>query len=92
MKNDTENVWGAEGKHGLLTQIENLKRNGGEGQGRKSLWGQRQRHWVCEGVGEEADDREGGNRGQCEIAREGMRSLSRPVVKDCYTIICLSRL
>lgn len=25
-------------------------------QERKSLRGQRQRHWVCEGVGEEADD------------------------------------
>lgn len=58
---------------------------------RKSLRGQRQRHWGCEGVGGEADDeREGTESG--EIAEEGMLSLSRPLVKDCYIMIRLSRL
>lgn len=54
VRNDTPG-WGG-GERGLLPQIGELKGRGEEEEERKSLRGQRQRRWVCEGVGGEADD------------------------------------
>lgn len=86
-------------KRGLLPQIEKLKRSGEEGEGEEEGASRRGRASGVKGKDagcaresemKQTTEREG--RESCELAGEGMLSLSRPVVKDCYIIICLSRL
>lgn len=91
MKNDTE---GAEAWPTYTDRKPETERRGGVGGGggRGRACGARGKDTGCARESEEKQtaEREGTESG--EIAAEGMLSLSRPLVKDCYIIIRLSRL